>query len=130
MKIPTGIMVLAHPDRRLAQGPILWLAIALVIATMLTGTAYRFYHRQDQALLNAQSSWAGLSESVAQIEEEQQIIRSYGPRYLELETEMVVSEEDRLELVEAVASIRARHQLWAMQLDVEKQATMPLSEEG
>jgi hypothetical protein len=43
---------------------------------------------------------------------------------------MVVSEEDRLELVEAVATIRDRHRLWAMQLDVEKQATMPLSEEG
>jgi hypothetical protein len=130
MKIPAGKMLFAHPDRRLMQGPSLWLTAALVIATILTGTAYRFYDRQDQALGNAQASWAGLSESVAKIEEEQQIIRSYRPRYLELEAEMVVSEEDRLELVEAVATIRDRHRLWAMQLDVEKQATMPLSEEG
>jgi hypothetical protein len=130
MKIPAGKMLFAHPDRHLLQGPILWLTIALVIATIVTGTAYRFYHRQDQALGNAQASWAGLSESVALIEEEQQIVRSYGPRYLELVAEMVVGEEDRLELVEAVASIRARHRLWEMQLDLEKQATMPLSEEG
>ena len=130
MKIPSGKMIFAHPDRRLLQGAILRLTAALVIAAILTGTAYRFYDRRERALGDAQAGWAGLSESVTRLEEEQQIIRSYRPRYLELEAEMVVSDEDRLELVEAMASIRARHQLWAMQVDVDKQATMPLSEEG
>ena len=69
-----------------------------------------------------------MTASVRQIEDEEKTVRSFIDRYRQLATEGVISDEDRLELVEAVNSIRARHALYPVQLDIEQQAMLPLGQ--
>jgi|GEM_PF-680417 len=117
-----------HQDMLLLQWPILLLVIAFLASAVWCGGAYLFKENTHRALQTARTNRVRMTASVRQIEDEEKTVRSFIDRYRQLATEGVISDEDRLELVEAVNSIRARHALYPVQLDIEQQAMLPLGQ--
>lgn len=117
-------------DMLLLKWPTLWLVVALLAGAIWYGGAYRFKEEKNRAFQVARANRLEVMDLVRQIEEEAGTVRDYVDRYRQLQEERVIGEEDRLELVETVGRIRARHLLYPLQLDIEPQATLPLGQSG
>ena len=113
-------------DMLLLKWPVLLLIICVVAGAIWYGAARKF---QEISLSDMQAAQVEREQSQARlhlIEEEEKIIRHYNDRYRQLQTSGVIGDETRLELVEAVGHIRARHKLYPLQFDIGRQAVVPL----
>ncbi len=113
-------------DLLLLKWPVLLLVICVVASALWCGGAFKFKERAARAMQAAQANRKQMGARVQQIEDEEKIIRSYIARYRHLQTSGVIGAEERLELVEAIGRIRARHKLYAVHFDVGPQAVVPL----
>ena len=117
-----------HQDLLLLKWPVLLLVITLLVSAAWCGGTYLFKRNSLSALQSARANRVRMAASIRQIEDEEKTIRSFIDRYRKLTMDGVISDEDRLELVESINSIRARHALYPVQLDIEQQATLPLGQ--
>jgi hypothetical protein len=119
-----------HHDMFLLKWPILVLIFAVLASAIWCGSLYRFGKINQKALQTARANQIQTETSVRQIEEQMQTINSFIDRYRKLAADGVINVEDRLELVETIGRIRARYNLYPVQLDIEQQATVPLNQDG
>jgi hypothetical protein len=119
------------PDKDdLLKWPVLLLVVTILLSAVWCGGVYRFRENKIRELQAAQANRIQKETSVQQIKEEEKTVRNFIDHYQSLVTEGVIGDEDRLELVEMVGRIRARHNLYPVQLDIEQQAFLPLGPDG
>ena len=114
----------------LLKWPLLVLVIVVLASAVWCGSLYQFRQSNLRALQTAQTHRIQIETSVRQIKDETKTIHSFVDRYQKLATDGVISVEDRLELVETIGRIRARHNLYPVQLDIGQQVMVPLSQNG
>lgn len=117
-------------DLLLLKWPVLLLVITLAVSAAWCGGTYLFKKNSLSTLQSARANRVRIAASIRQIEDEEKTVRSFIDRYRKLSIEGVISDEDRLELVESINGIRARHALYPVQLDIEQQATYRLGQHG
>ena len=115
-------------DLLLLKWPVLLLVICVVASGLFFGGALKFKERAVHAMQAAQANREQVGARVQQIEDEEKIILNHIDRYRHLQKSGVIGEEERLELVEVLGRIRARHKLYAIQFDVGPQAVVLLQE--
>ena len=119
-----------NQDMLLLKWPVLFLVIAILASAVWCGGAYQFRQSNHMTLQTTRANRIQLETSVRQIEDETKTIHSFIDRFQKLATDGVISVEDRLELVETIGRIRARHNLYPVQLDIGQQVQVPLVQEG
>lgn len=114
--------------RKLDKKDILMLRKPLIVFLVICAIATAFYfvlegflQRATGALNNAQAQFEQVSTSVQQIAQEEQTIIRYIDRYNQIETDGVVSKEDRLHLLESMTDIRSRYLLYPIDIDLSEQ---------
>lgn len=116
------------PDLLLLKWPSLLLAICVVASVILWVGVLRFRENSTLAMQAALANRGQMDTLIRQIKDEEKNIRAYSDRYRQLQTSGVIGDEDRLELVEVLGRIRAHHNLYPIQFDIEQQAVLPLQE--
>jgi hypothetical protein len=119
-----------HQDMLLLKWPVLLLVISLLAIAVWCVGVFQFRQSNQKALQAAQANRIRMQTSVQQIKDEAKTVRSFSDRYRKLAVDGIISDEDRLELVETVGRIRTRHNLYPVQLDIEQQAMLPLGQDG
>lgn len=119
-----------HQDRILLKWPVLLLVLGILVSAVWCGGVYQFRESNNRALQVARTNRIQMETSVRQIEDEAKTVRGFIDRYRKLTTDGLINDEDRLELVETVGRIRAKHKLYPVQIDIEQQAILPLGQDG
>jgi uncharacterized membrane protein YtjA (UPF0391 family) len=113
-------------DMLLLKWPVLLLIICLIASAVWYGGVSKFQKIGLAAMQAAQIERDNGETALRAIEEEEKTIRNYSERYRQLQTSGVIGDETRLELVEALGHIRARHKLYPLQFDIGQQVAIPL----
>lgn len=121
---------LQNRDMELLKWPVLLLGLGILVSAAWCFGAFQFRESSKRALQAALANRTQMETSVRRIENEEKTVRSYIDRYRKLAEDGVINDEDRLGLVETVGSLRARHKLYPMQLDILQQAILPLARDG
>ncbi|MDO8946891.1 MAG: hypothetical protein Q7U88_06985 [Desulfocapsaceae bacterium] len=116
------------PDLLLLKWPVLLLTTCVVASVILWFGALRFRENSTLSMQTALADRAQMDTMIQQVKDEEKNIHSYSDRYRHLQASGVIGDEDRLELVEALARIRSRYNLFPIQFDIEQQAVLPLQE--
>lgn len=117
-------------DMKLLKWPMVMLVGTLLASGLWYGVAFQFKEWRSLAMQAAKANRLEAISSVRQIEEETRIVGDYFDRFQKLQLKRVIGEEDRLELIETLDLMRARHLLYPFQLDVDQQASLPLNPDG
>ena len=115
-------------DMLLLKWPALLLFICLIASAVWYGGVSKFQKIGLAAMQAAQAERENSETALRAIEAEGKTILSYSDRYCQLQASGVIGDETRLELVEALGHIRARHKLYPLQFDIGQQAVIPLEE--
>ncbi|MBU0662970.1 MAG: hypothetical protein KJ990_00350 [Proteobacteria bacterium] len=116
------------PDLLLLKWPVLLMVVSVVVSVLWWGGAYKFRENSTLAMQAALANWGQMDTLIRQTKDEEKTIHVYSDRYRHLQTSGVIGDEDRLELVEALGRIRAHHNLYPIQFDIEQQSVLPLQE--
>jgi hypothetical protein len=104
--------------------------IVFIFSAILASGFYVFSDSLNQRasfdLSQAQARYEQAVASVREIAEEEVTIIRYIDRYREIEAAGVVSEEDRLDLIEQIGDFRARYNLYPIQVDIGEQGALAL----
>lgn len=108
-----------------------WQIVFAVIATLVAiGIYFGIDYFDTRSLRNlriAQSDFDNARSRVELIEEEEATIIEYIGRYQMLNADGVVQEEDRLQMLERVADIRAENNLFPVSLNISEQTSLRLN---
>jgi len=111
-----------------------WPVLLLVICVAAGAFGYvgaRKFHESGRLAMQAAQVEHEQSEALLRLtREEEKMIRNSRDKYRQLQTTGVIGDERRLELVEALGHIRARHKLYPLQFDIGRQASIQLQEES
>ncbi len=84
------------------RGALIALAIAAVLAAVILVASYRFWETNNRALKRATAELGVAEQEYRRLDELEQMIATYYPRFQDLEREGVIGEERRLTWTEAL----------------------------
>lgn len=114
-------------DLKLMQTPALVLVTAIAIATALTVFSGRYQRDMDIEFSTVQASYQQVRTSIQQIAQEEETVVRYIDRYRRIEDTGLVSELDRLGVLEGLNSIRSANLLYPLQIAMNEEVRHPLS---
>lgn len=121
MKIPLG-----RQDLMMLRPAGVVFALSLVLSGAGYGIVSYLNQNATRAAMNARSLYEQATQSVQQIAEEEATIVRYIDRYRDMEKEGIVSEEDRLTLLEKLGEIRQLNDLFPVSIEMGEQVSIPL----
>jgi hypothetical protein len=113
-------------DLLLIKGHILAFVSCLVLIGGIFWAAGYIDTSAETELQQVRSQIAGMRSSMDKIQLDENIARQYVNQYQTLQTNGVVGEENRLQLLELLARIRAQHQLFPISINIHEQAELTL----
>lgn len=101
------------------RGALIALAIAAVVAGVLLGVSYRFWESNDRVLKRAKVELAGAEQEYRRLDELEQMIANYYPKFQDLQRVGIIGEERRLNWTEALKRADADLKLPSLTYSVE-----------
>ena len=95
-------MKAADIDWSMLRGALIALGIAVVVAGVLLGASYHFWEAANRDLRRANSALSKAEEEYRKLDELEQMIATFFPRFQDLERDGVIGEERRLEWTETL----------------------------
>lgn len=119
--------ILTKEDYLMIKWPIVFAVFGIILAIAIFLGADYLNGQSLMDLRIAQSAFNNSRSRVELIEDEEQTIIEYIGRYKMLESEGVVENEDRLQMFERVAELRAANNLFPVSLNINKQTSLNLT---
>lgn len=113
-------------DLMTIRWPLLSLLISIIIACSAVLWVDALQDRSGAALLSAQQNLRDTRRAIAELEAEMAAFRRYEDQYGLLEERELITDEDRIGLLEEVGRIRESHQLFPVNVSIGEQDSMPL----
>ena len=112
---------LSKSDLMLLRNPVISFLVLSILALVTYVSATRLQQLANDNLSAARVYFDQVSSSVTQIAQEAETIIRYIDRYIQIDTDGVVSAPDRLQFLERMDSIRESLQLYALDLEMGEQ---------
>ena len=112
---------LSKSDLMLLRNSVISFLVLCILALVTYVSATRLQQLANDNLSAARVYFDQVSTSVTQIAQEQETIIRYIDRYIQIDTDGVVSAQDRLQFLERMDSIRESLQLYALDLEMGEQ---------
>jgi hypothetical protein len=112
---------LSKSDLMLLRNPVISFLVLSILALVTYVSATRLQQLANDNLSAARVYFDQVSSSVTQIAQEEETIIRYIDRYIQIDTDGVVSAPDRLQFLERMDSIRESLQLYALDLEMGEQ---------
>ena len=94
------------------RGALIALGIAVVISAAMIGASYQFWETGDRELKRAERTLRASRAQYRTVDEQEAMIATYYPRFLELEVQGVIGGERRLDWIENLLGLAAGVALW------------------
>lgn len=95
-------MKFSEIDWSILRGSLILLVISVVVATVALSASYRFWGEQDVVLKRASSALSSARSQYHALDDEEDIIATYLPRYASLEEEGIIGRERRLDWIDVL----------------------------
>ena len=95
-------MKAADIDWSMLRGALIGLGIAVLVSAVLLGVSYHFWEASDQKLRRANSTLRVAEDEYRKLDELEQMIATFYPRFQDLERDGIIGEERRLEWTETL----------------------------
>lgn len=115
------VLPLSKTDLMLLRNSALVFAVLTTFALATNVGANRLQRTANENLNSARAYSDQVNTSVTQIAQEEETIIRYIDRYVQIDADGIVSEQDRLQFLERMTSIRETLQLYPMSLTMEEQ---------
>jgi len=89
-------------DWRVLRGSVILLLVSLLVGGVALASSYRFWSAQDVSLKRERSRLVSTRGQYHALDEEEDIIATYLPRYAELERQGIIGREQRLDWIDAL----------------------------
>lgn len=114
-------MNLSKQDWNKLRYPIIFLGIALIVATLLVGYAEKRRDDQQQAMMQQESQLNQARQRYQASGQEREVITQYLPLYQQLIQDGFIGEERRLEWVDGLRTIHQQNKLFGINYTIETQ---------
>lgn len=95
-------MKFSEIDWSVLRGSFVLLIVSILVAGAALSASYRFWSKQDIVLKRAQSALSSASGQYHALDDEENIIATYLPRYTALEEEGIIGREQRLDWIDVL----------------------------
>jgi hypothetical protein len=95
-------MKFSEIDWSILRGALILLVISVVIATVALNMSYSFWNQQDTALKRTNAKLLSARGQYHALDDEEDIIATYLPRYASLEEEGIIGREHRLDWIDVL----------------------------
>ncbi len=89
-------------DWDLLRGSVVLLVVSLVVAGVALAASYHFWNKQETALERERSALLTARSQYQALDDEEDIIATYLPRYVALEAEGIIGREQRLDWIDVL----------------------------
>lgn len=114
-------MKFSEIDWSILRGALILLVISVVIATVALNMSYSFSNEQDTALKRTNAKLLSARGQYHALDDEEDIIASYLPRYAALEEEGVIGREHRLDWIDVLRETARIVQVPRLEYSIEAQ---------
>lgn len=104
------------------RGALITLAIAVVVSAVLLGASYHFWESSDLAMKRANAALHAAEDEYRTLDELEQMIAVYYPKYQDLERAGIIGEEHRLGWTEALERADEELKLPELKYSIDTQA--------
>ena len=104
-------MKIAEIDWSVLRGSLIFLLVSAAIAGVALSTSYRFWNKQEVLLKSANSALSSTRGQYRALDDEEDIIATYLPRYSSLEEEGIIGRERRLDWIDVLRETARKVQL-------------------
>ena len=95
-------MKLSEVDWSVLRGSLILLVVSALIVGAALSVSYRFWNKQDTVLTRANSALNSARGQYRALDDEEDIIATYLPRYASLEEEGIIGREHRLDWIDVL----------------------------
>lgn len=113
-------------DLLLIKGYLVTLAVCLILVGGIFWGVNYFDNSAVAELQQARNQMDNISNAMNKIKSDEGTASKYIDEYLSLQAAGVIGTEDRLQLLELLAQIRAQHELFPIRIDIGEQAELTL----
>lgn len=125
-------MNLADVDWSMLRGALVAIVVSVAVSATLLGTSYYFWEKVDKSHSRALNELRSVRDRFHRVDEEEEMIASYLPRFEALQAEGIIGREYRLDWIESLRGASERKRLPALSFVIDSQeafeAEYPLAE--
>jgi len=112
---------LADIDWGILRGALIAMAVSVAVSGTLIGTSYYFWEKVDKSHSRALIELRQVRDRFYKVDEEEEMIATYLPRYEDLEVEGIIGREHRLDWIESLREASQRKRLPALSFVIDSQ---------
>ena len=114
-------MKFSEIDWRVLRGSVILLVVALAVAGTALAMSFQFKSRQESSLSRERSKMLASRSRYQALDEEEDIIATYLPRYSDLEDQGIIGREQRLDWIDVLRESAREVQVPHLQYTIEAQ---------
>ena len=112
-------------DWSILRVPAIIFAIALLVGIAIVGGSYYYMQSMEREFTRSQSVFRSISSQYLQVDEEEDMIRSYYPDFVELYREGLLGKERRLDWIETLQSVSETLEIPSLRYEISSQEAVP-----
>lgn len=111
----------ADIDWGMLRGALIAMVVSVVVSGTLVGTSYYFWEKVDKSYSRVLVELRKVRDRFHQVDEEEEMIAAYLPRFQALEGEGIIGREHRLNWIESLREASQRKRLPALSFVIDSQ---------
>ena len=114
-----------HLDWTILRVPAVIFSVTLVLAIAIVSGSYYYMQSMEQEFNRNQSVFRSISSQYLRVDEEEEIIRTYYPDFVELYKEGLLGRERRLDWIETLQTVSETLEIPSLRYEISSQEAVP-----